>query len=52
MPPDWEDFFGVLILLLVNSTISFLEKNNPSNDITALMAHFAPTTKVYQHILI
>ncbi len=52
MPPYWEDFLGFLILLLVNSTISFLEENNANNDVAALMAHLAPKTKVCQHILI
>jgi H+-transporting ATPase len=52
MPPDWEDFLGILVLLLVNSTISFLEENNAGNAAAALMAHLAPKTKVCQHILI
>ncbi len=52
MPPDSEDFLAILVLLLVNSTICFLEKNNASNDVTTFMAHLAPKTKVYQHILI
>ncbi|CAK9236094.1 unnamed protein product [Sphagnum troendelagicum] len=46
MPPDWEDFLGILVLLLVNSTISFLEENNAGNAAAALMAHLAPKTKV------
>ena len=27
-PPDWQDFVGIIVLLLVNSTISFIEENN------------------------
>ncbi|KAH8955055.1 hypothetical protein BDL97_08G114800 [Sphagnum fallax] len=46
IPPDWEDFLGILVLLLVNSTISFLEENNAGNAAAALMAHLAPKTKV------
>jgi magnesium-transporting ATPase (P-type) len=38
--------------LLVNSTISFLEKNNSSNVATTFMVHLTPKTKVCQHILI
>ncbi len=45
-------FLGVIILLLVNSTTSFLEENNASNDVATLMAHLAPKTKDCQHILI
>ncbi len=41
-PPDWEDFLGILVLLLVNSTISFIEENNAGNAAAALMAHLAP----------
>ncbi|CAM6048858.1 unnamed protein product [Sphagnum compactum] len=46
MPPDWEDFLGIMVLLLVNSTISFIEENNAGNAAAALMAHLAPKTKV------
>ncbi|KAH8964662.1 hypothetical protein BDL97_04G078700 [Sphagnum fallax] len=46
LPPDWEDFLGILVLLLVNSTISFIEENNAGNAAAALMAHLAPKTKV------
>jgi H+-transporting ATPase len=52
MPPDSKDFIGILVLLLVNSIVSFFEENNASNDIAAFMAHLAPKSKVYQHILI
>ncbi len=52
MSPDWEDFLGILVLLLVNSTISFLEENNAGNAAAALMAHLAPKTKVCQRMLI
>jgi hypothetical protein len=24
-PPDWEDFVGIIVLLVINSTISFIE---------------------------
>jgi hypothetical protein len=30
-PPDWEDFLRILFLLIVNSTISFIEENNVGN---------------------
>ncbi|CAD6259241.1 unnamed protein product [Miscanthus lutarioriparius] len=45
-PPDWEDFVGIIVLLVINSTISFIEENNAGNAAAALMANLAPKTKV------
>jgi hypothetical protein len=45
-PPDWEDFVGIMVLLVINSTISFIEENNAGNAAAALMAKLAPKTKV------
>lgn len=45
-PPDWQDFVGIVALLLINSTISFVEENNAGNAAAALMAGLAPKTKV------
>ncbi|KAL5977793.1 Plasma membrane ATPase 4 [Asimina triloba] len=45
-PPDWQDFVGILVLLVINSTISFIEENNAGNAAAALMAGLAPKTKV------
>ncbi|XP_059662962.1 plasma membrane ATPase 4-like isoform X2 [Cornus florida] len=45
-PPDWQDFVGIIALLLINSTISFVEENNAGNAAAALMAGLAPKTKV------
>ncbi|KAJ3698968.1 hypothetical protein LUZ61_002673 [Rhynchospora tenuis] len=44
--PDWQDFVGIIDLLLINSTISFIEENNAGNAAAALMATLAPKTKV------
>ncbi|KAK6127990.1 hypothetical protein DH2020_038292 [Rehmannia glutinosa] len=44
--PDWQDFVGILALLIINSTISFVEENNAGNAAAALMAGLAPKTKV------
>ncbi|KAL5141090.1 Plasma membrane ATPase 4 [Glycine soja] len=44
-PPDWQDFVGIVCLLLINSTISFIEENNAGNAAAALMAGLAPKTK-------
>ncbi|MED6160522.1 ATPase 8, plasma membrane-type [Stylosanthes scabra] len=45
-PPDWQDFTGITVLLIINSTISFIEENNAGNAAAALMAGLAPMTKV------
>ncbi|GAA0142406.1 primary active transporter [Lithospermum erythrorhizon] len=45
-PADYHDFAGIFILLIVNSTISFIEENNAGNAAAALMARLAPKAKV------
>ncbi|KAG7985467.1 hypothetical protein I3843_03G026800 [Carya illinoinensis] len=45
-PPEWQDFVGITVLLLINSTISFIEENNAGNAAAALMARLAPKAKV------
>ncbi|KAM3271264.1 hypothetical protein ACQJBY_041815 [Aegilops geniculata] len=45
-PPDWQDFIGIITLLVINSTISFIEENNAGNAAAALMARLAPKAKV------
>ncbi|CAL4937454.1 unnamed protein product [Urochloa decumbens] len=45
-PPDWQDFVGIVALLLINSSISFWEENNAGSAAKALMANLAPRTKV------
>ncbi|KAK4431832.1 ATPase 8, plasma membrane-type [Sesamum alatum] len=45
-PTDWPDFVGIVVLLFINSTISFIEENNAGNAAAALMAGLAPKTKV------
>ncbi|KAJ3673682.1 hypothetical protein LUZ60_005674 [Juncus effusus] len=44
--PDWEDFVGIICLLIINSTISFIEENNAGNAAESLMARLAPKSKV------
>uniref|UniRef100_A0A0E0KHL9 P-type H(+)-exporting transporter n=1 Tax=Oryza punctata TaxID=4537 RepID=A0A0E0KHL9_ORYPU len=48
-PPDWQDFVGIITLLLINSTISFIEENNAGNAAAALMARLAPKAKVLRN---
>ncbi|XP_017974091.1 PREDICTED: plasma membrane ATPase 1 isoform X1 [Theobroma cacao] len=43
---DYHDFVGILALLIINSTISFIEENNAGNAAAALMARLAPKAKV------
>ncbi|GLU01152.1 hypothetical protein SLE2022_184760 [Rubroshorea leprosula] len=45
-PPNWQEFVGIVVLLLINSTISFIEENKAGNAAAALMADLAPKTKV------
>ncbi|KAI3917644.1 hypothetical protein MKW98_021406 [Papaver atlanticum] len=44
--PDYADFIGIVVLLIINSVISFLEENSAGNAAAALMASLAPKTKV------
>ncbi|XP_078429518.1 ATPase 10, plasma membrane-type [Wolffia australiana] len=44
--PDWQDFLGIVSLLIINSTISFIEENNAGSAASALMARLAPKTRV------
>lgn len=44
---DWEDFLGIVCLLIINSTISFIEENNAGDAAAALMARLALKTKVF-----
>ncbi|KAL7182688.1 hypothetical protein ACSBR1_041387 [Camellia fascicularis] len=46
---DYHDFIGIVILLIINSTISFIEENNAGNAAAALMARLAPKTKVLRN---
>uniref|UniRef100_A0A803PRP3 Plasma membrane ATPase n=1 Tax=Cannabis sativa TaxID=3483 RepID=A0A803PRP3_CANSA len=43
---DYPDFVGITALLIINSTISFIEENNAGNAAAALMARLAPKGKV------
>jgi len=45
-PPDWQDFVGIVLLLLVNSTIGFVEERNAGNAVKALMESLAPKARV------
>lgn len=45
-PPDWQDFVGIMLLLLVNSTIGFVEERNAGNAVKALMESLAPKARV------
>ncbi|KAK8681510.1 hypothetical protein V6N13_053912 [Hibiscus sabdariffa] len=48
-PPYWQDFVGIVCLLVINSTINFIEENNVGNAAVALMAGLAPKTKVLRN---
>ena len=44
--PDWEDFVGIVLLLLINSAIGFYEEHNAGNAVKALMDSLAPKARV------
>ncbi|KAI7978893.1 Plasma membrane ATPase [Camellia lanceoleosa] len=44
-PPDWQDFVGIICLLVINSTISFIEENNAGNAAVSLWL-VLPKTKI------
>ena len=44
--PDWPDFAGIILLLIINSTIGFYEERNAGNAVKALMDSLAPKAKV------
>ncbi|KAI6108596.1 hypothetical protein EDD16DRAFT_69507 [Pisolithus croceorrhizus] len=46
LPPDWQDFVGIILLLFINSTIGFHEERNAGNAVKALMDSLAPKAKV------
>lgn len=46
LPPDWPDFVGIVLLLLINSAIGFYEERNAGNAVKALMDSLAPKGKV------
>ena len=45
-PPDWQDFVGIVLLLLINSGIGFYEERGAGNAVKALMDSLAPKAKV------
>jgi H+-transporting ATPase len=46
MPPDWQDFVGIVSLLILNSTVSYIEETNAGQAAAALMQALAPKAKV------
>ncbi|KIO19126.1 hypothetical protein M407DRAFT_245531 [Tulasnella calospora MUT 4182] len=45
-PPDWQDFVGIVTLLLINSSIGFYEERGAGNAVKALMDSLAPKARV------
>ncbi|KAG0354592.1 plasma membrane H+-ATPase [Gamsiella multidivaricata] len=44
--PDWPDFVGIVLLLVANATIGFIEERQAGNAVKALMASLAPQAKI------
>ncbi|ORX62428.1 plasma-membrane proton-e [Hesseltinella vesiculosa] len=45
-PPDYPDFIGIMLLLVANATIGFMEERQAGNAVKALMESLAPECKV------
>ncbi|KAF9115211.1 plasma membrane H+-ATPase [Mortierella sp. AM989] len=45
-PPDWQDFVGIVLLLIANATIGYIEERQAGNAVKALMASLAPQAKI------
>ncbi|CAF1039404.1 unnamed protein product [Didymodactylos carnosus] len=45
-PPDWEDFLGIVCLLVINSIIGFVEQQRAGNAVKVLMQSLAPESRV------
>ena len=46
LAPDWRDFVGIICLLLINSTVSYIEETNAGEAAAALMQALALKAKV------
>jgi len=44
--PDWQDFFGIICLLLINSTVSYIEEHNAEKAAAGLMQALSLKAKV------
>lgn len=45
-PPDWQDFVGIVALLIANSVIGYIEESQAGDAVKALMASLAPQAKI------
>jgi H+-transporting ATPase len=45
-PPDWEDFVGIVFLLMLNATVGYFEEAKAGDAVDALMASLSPTAHV------
>lgn len=45
-PPDWEDFLGIVALLLINASIGYYEESKAGSAVDALKASLAPEATV------
>ncbi|CAD6918638.1 unnamed protein product [Tilletia laevis] len=43
--PDWPDFLGIVLLLLANATVGFVEERQAGKAVAALMDSLAPKAK-------
>lgn len=43
---DYPDFIGIIVMLVINSTVSFIKENNAGNAAAAHVARLTPKAKV------
>eukprot|EP00911_Craspedida_sp_UC1_P002201 UC1_evm1s1682 len=43
-PPDWEDFVGIIALLIINATLAYVEESQAGDAVAALKGAMAPET--------
>jgi H+-transporting ATPase len=46
LPPDWQDFVGIVFLLLLNATVGYYEESKAGDAVEALMASLSATAHV------
>lgn len=46
LPPDWQDFVGIVILLILNASLGYWEESQAGNAVAELLKALAPEARV------
>lgn len=46
LPPDWEDFVGIVVLLFLNASLAYYEESKAGDAVAALKNQLAPTVRI------